>query len=62
MLCAQVDFDKTKHLSERMIRKRRLERERLQALEDLRVQEERQEQGGEERMLPGHTQQVVSNL
>ncbi|KAK7097145.1 A-kinase anchor protein 17A-like [Littorina saxatilis] len=44
----RVDFDKHKHLSDKMLRKRRLERERLQALEDLRMQQERQEKEEEE--------------
>ncbi|KAL8617041.1 hypothetical protein ACOMHN_014212 [Nucella lapillus] len=37
----KVEFDKMRHLSEKMIRKRRLERERLQALEELRLEEVR---------------------
>jgi hypothetical protein len=43
----QVDFDKTKHLSDKAIRKRRLERERLEQLEkerEERVRREREEQ------------------
>ncbi|XP_060563916.1 A-kinase anchor protein 17A-like [Ruditapes philippinarum] len=43
----KVDFDKTKHLSDKAIRKRRLERERLEQLEkerEERVRREREEQ------------------
>lgn len=45
----RVDFDKTKHLSDKMIRKRRLERERLEALEALRLEQVRKEREEEER-------------
>ncbi|XP_076447043.1 uncharacterized protein LOC143284250 [Babylonia areolata] len=47
----KVDFDKTRHLSERMIRKRRGERERLQALEALRLEEARLAKEAEERRI-----------
>ena len=43
-----MDFDKTKHLSDRMIRKRRLEREKLEALENLRLEQVQQEREEEE--------------
>jgi arginine/serine-rich splicing factor 17 len=42
----QVDFDKTKHLSDKNIKKRRLEREQLMELErerEERVRKEREE-------------------
>ncbi|KAL8564900.1 hypothetical protein ACOMHN_003746 [Nucella lapillus] len=39
----KVDFDRTKHLSDRMIRKRRLEREKLEALESMRLEKVQQE-------------------
>lgn len=47
--CLQVDFDRTKHLSDKMIRKRRQEREKLEALENLRLEQVRQEREEEER-------------
>lgn len=45
----QVDFDKSKHMSDRMIRKRRLERERLEALEALRLEQVRKEREDEDK-------------
>ena len=42
-----MDFDKTKHLSDKNIKKRRLERERLISLEierEMRVKREREEE------------------
>nr|KAG5698869.1 hypothetical protein BaRGS_019721 [Batillaria attramentaria] len=45
----KVDFDKTKHLSDKMIRKRRMEREKLEALERVRQQDVQRERDEEER-------------
>lgn len=42
----QIDFDRTKHLSDASIRKRRLERDRLMAKE--REQEEQERRAKEE--------------
>ncbi|XP_076468501.1 uncharacterized protein LOC143299203 [Babylonia areolata] len=44
----KVDFDRGKHLSDRMIRKRRMEREKLEALENLRLEKVQQEREEEE--------------
>jgi hypothetical protein len=46
---SQVDFDRTKHLSEKSIRKRRLERERLVQLEREREERVRRDREEEER-------------
>ncbi|KAK7485940.1 hypothetical protein BaRGS_00022806 [Batillaria attramentaria] len=46
----KVDFDKTKHLSDKMIRKRRMEREKLEALER-RLKEARRKEREEKRRL-----------
>ncbi|KAK6173370.1 hypothetical protein SNE40_016836 [Patella caerulea] len=43
----KVDFDKTKHLTDRNIRKRRLEREKLEELERLREEKVRKEKQAE---------------
>lgn len=45
----QVDFDKSKHLSDKMIRKRRQEREKLELLENMRLEEARREKEEEEK-------------
>ena len=47
----QVDFDKTKHLSNRSIKKRRLEREKLEELEREREEKVRKEREEEERKM-----------
>jgi arginine/serine-rich splicing factor 17 len=45
----QIDFDKTKHLTDKAIRKRRIEREKLVALEQQREAKVRKEREEEER-------------
>lgn len=45
----KVDFDKTKHLSEKSIRKRKLEREKLEVAERERIEREKKEKEEEER-------------
>ncbi|KAH9487517.1 A-kinase anchor protein 17A, partial [Bulinus truncatus] len=45
----KVDFDKSKHLSEKNIRRRRIEREKLEALERERLERARREREEEER-------------
>lgn len=45
----QVDFDKTKHLSDKYIRKRRIEREKLEQLEREKEERVRREREEEER-------------
>ena len=45
----QIDFDKTKHLSDKSIRKRRIEREKLIQLEREREERVRREREEEER-------------
>merc|ERR1712025_572840 len=45
----KVDFDKTKHLSEKNIRRRRIEREKLEKLEMERLERARREKEEEER-------------
>ncbi|ESP01947.1 hypothetical protein LOTGIDRAFT_111325 [Lottia gigantea] len=45
----KVDFDKTKHLTDKNIRKRRLEREKLEELERLREDKVRKEKEAEEK-------------
>ncbi|XP_046380469.1 A-kinase anchor protein 17A-like [Haliotis rufescens] len=45
----KVDFDKTKHLSDKAIRKRRLEREKLEELEKIRLMKSKQEKEENER-------------
>ena len=47
----QVDFDKTKHLTDKAIRKRRLEREHLEELEREREEKVRREREEEERRI-----------
>ena len=47
--CLQVDFDRTKHLSDKSIRKRRLEREKLIQLEREREERVKREREEEER-------------
>ena len=47
--CDQVDFDRTKHLSDKSIRKRRLEREKLIQLEREREERVKREREEEER-------------
>lgn len=47
----RVDFDKTKHLSDKAIRRRRLERERLEELEKEREDRVRREREEQERKL-----------
>ena len=44
-----MDFDKNKHMSDKLIRKRHLERERLKALEQLRQAQLQQAKEEEER-------------
>ena len=48
-LCFQVDFDKTKHLSDKNIKRRRQEREKLIQLEKEREERVRKEREDEER-------------
>lgn len=45
----KVDFDKTKHLSEKSIRKRRLEREKIEIAERERIEREKKEKEAEEK-------------
>lgn len=45
----KVDFDKSRHLCDKMIRKRRIEREKLEALERVRQEEVQRERQEEER-------------
>ena len=45
----QVDFDKSKHLSDKSIKRRRIEREKLQALEQEKEDRVRKEREAEER-------------
>ena len=47
----QVDFDKTKHLCDKSIRKRRLEREYLEELEREREEKVKREREEEERRI-----------
>lgn len=47
----QVDFDKTKHLSDRSIKKRRMEREKLEQLEREREEKVRKEREEEEKRI-----------
>ena len=47
----QVDFDKTKHLTDKSIRKRRLEREHLELLEKEREEKVRREREEQERRI-----------
>lgn len=53
MLCAvfppKVSFDSTKHLSDASIKKRQLERQKLQELEQQREEQKRREKEAEER-------------
>lgn len=45
----KVDFDRTKHLSDKAIRKRRLERQKLEELEREKEEKVRKEREEEER-------------
>ena len=47
----QIDFDKTKHLTDKAIRKRRLEREKLEQLEKDREEKVLKERDDLERKL-----------
>lgn len=49
--CIKVDFDKTKHLSDRSIKKRRMEREKLEQLEREREEKVRKEREEEEKRI-----------
>ena len=50
-LYPQVDFDKSKHLTDKAIRKRRLERQRLEQLEQEREDRVRREREEAERKI-----------
>lgn len=57
----QVDFDKTKHLSDRSIKKRRMEREKLEQLEREREEKVRKEREEEEKRIEEEKQMSLYN-